>query len=66
VRITSGTLGDGSTFTGFEYASSDGRWFKNITVKSYPGQASCTISVNLNGMGQPPEKAKPVEKPSGH
>jgi hypothetical protein len=63
IRTSSGTLGDGSTYTGFEYESGDGSWFKNITVKGFPGQSSCTISVNLNNKGKPPEKSKPVEKP---
>jgi hypothetical protein len=65
VRITPGTLGDGSTYTGFEVKAGDGSWYKNITVKSFPGTANCTISVNLNSKGKPPEKDKPAEKPSG-
>ena len=63
VRITPGKMGDGSTYTNFDYKSSDGSWIKTITVKGYQSQASCTISVNLVNKGKPPEEDKKDTKP---
>jgi hypothetical protein len=65
VRITPGKLGDGSTYTGYEYASGDKSWRKTVTVKGFPSQQVCTITVNLISNGKPPEKEVKPSKPAG-
>lgn len=55
-KETTGKLGDGATYSGFEYIAPDKSWVKTVTLRGYPSQPACTILVSLRLKGNIPEK----------